>query len=159
VAAESDAGDGASSLERIAVLVDSLAATMRQSALSELDLDVAGIAVRLRRSPSSLEDDPEMPLPCVAEAGRLQEPSAHVITAPMIGTFYASPNPGAAPFVTEGDEVFSGQIIGIIEAMKIMNEIAADKSGIVEEVMVGNGQPVEFGSPLIRLATGRLERR
>jgi len=69
----------------------------------------------------------------------------------MIGTFYTSATPGAPPFVTEGDEVYVGQTIGIIEAMKIMNEIAAEGTGLVEAVLVGNGQPVEYGSPLMRL--------
>jgi acetyl-CoA carboxylase biotin carboxyl carrier protein len=73
----------------------------------------------------------------------------------MIGTFYASPTPGAPPFVSEGDEVLAGQTIGIIEAMKIMNEIASDRSGMVDEILVSNGQPVEYGSPLMRLATER----
>jgi acetyl-CoA carboxylase biotin carboxyl carrier protein len=69
----------------------------------------------------------------------------------MIGTYYAAPSPGDAPFVQIGDEVEVGQAIGIIEAMKIMNEIIADRSGIVLEVLVENAQPVEYGSPLLRL--------
>jgi acetyl-CoA carboxylase biotin carboxyl carrier protein len=76
----------------------------------------------------------------------------------MIGTFYASPTPGASPFVSEGDEVFIGQTIGIIEAMKIMNEIAADRSGTVAAILVSNGQPVEFGSPLFELFLARGDR-
>jgi acetyl-CoA carboxylase biotin carboxyl carrier protein len=81
-----------------------------------------------------------------------------LITAPMIGTFYAAATPGAQPFVVEGDEVYVGQTIGIIEAMKIMNEIAADRAGVVEAILVGNGQPVEYGSPLMRLGVGRSDR-
>ena len=73
------------------------------------------------------------------------------ITAPMIGIFYASPTPGTPPFVSEGDVVELGQTIGVIEAMKIMNEIAADRSGLVDAVLVASGQPVEYGSPLFRL--------
>jgi len=79
------------------------------------------------------------------------ETTGHVVTAPMIGTYYASPSPGEAPFVQIGDEVEVGQVIGIIEAMKIMNEIISDRSGVVAEVMVENAQAVEYGSPLIRL--------
>jgi acetyl-CoA carboxylase biotin carboxyl carrier protein len=86
------------------------------------------------------------------------EPPAVLITAPMIGTFYAAATPGAQPFVAEGDEVYVGQTIGIIEAMKIMNEISADRAGVVEAILVGNGQPVEYGSPLMRLAAGRSDR-
>jgi acetyl-CoA carboxylase biotin carboxyl carrier protein len=81
--------------------------------------------------------------------------SGHLISAPMIGTFYASPSPGAPPFVQRGDQVFAGQTIGIIEAMKIMNEISADRAGMVLDVLVENGEPVEYGSPLIRLGAGR----
>ena len=77
--------------------------------------------------------------------------TGHVVTAPMIGTFYASPSPGEAPFVSVGDSVETGQVIGIIEAMKIMNEIAADRSGTISEVFAANAQPVEYGSPLIRI--------
>ena len=73
------------------------------------------------------------------------------MTAPMIGTYYASPSPGDPPFVQVGDAVEVGQTIGIIEAMKIMNEIAADRNGVVAEVLVANSQAVEYGSPLIRI--------
>ena len=86
------------------------------------------------------------------------DPPEILITAPMIGTFYAAATPGAPPFVVEGDEVYIGQTIGIIEAMKIMNEIAADRTGVVEAVLVSNGQPVEYGSPLMRLGAGRSNR-
>ena len=79
------------------------------------------------------------------------ESPEHVITAPMIGTFYASPSPGDPPFVEVGDPIEVGLVIGIIEAMKIMNEITADRSGVVSAVLVGNAQPVEYGSPLLRL--------
>jgi acetyl-CoA carboxylase biotin carboxyl carrier protein len=72
----------------------------------------------------------------------------HVITAPMVGTFYASPSPGAKPFVEIGDEIKAGQVLCIIEAMKMMNQIEADKSGRIASVMARNGDPVEFGQPL-----------
>ncbi|HTD30123.1 MAG TPA: acetyl-CoA carboxylase biotin carboxyl carrier protein [Steroidobacteraceae bacterium] len=72
----------------------------------------------------------------------------HVITAPMVGTFYASPSPGAKPFVEIGDEIKAGQVLCIIEAMKMMNQIEADKSGRIASIMARNGDPVEFGQPL-----------
>lgn len=71
------------------------------------------------------------------------------VTAPMVGTFYASPSPDAAPFVKEGDNISIGQIICIIEAMKLMNEIEADASGKVTEICVKNGDSVEFGQVLM----------
>ena len=156
---EADERDALPRLERIADLVASLASTMRQSALSELDVDLADVTIRLRRSASAVGDACDASPERAAEIDPPRETPPHLITAPMIGTYYTSPSPGAPPFVAEGDEVFTGQTIGIIEAMKIMNEIAADRSGIVAEVLVSNGQPVEYGSPLIRLARGRTERR
>ena len=71
----------------------------------------------------------------------------------MIGTWYSASAPGEPAFVQIGDEVESGQVIGIIEAMKIMNEITADKSGVVVEIMVENAEAVEYGSPLVRISS------
>jgi acetyl-CoA carboxylase biotin carboxyl carrier protein len=82
----------------------------------------------------------------VAEAGRAED--LHVIKSPIVGTFYAAPTPGASPFVREGDAVKSGQVLCIIEAMKLMNEIEADADGEVMRIFVENGQPVEYGEPL-----------
>jgi acetyl-CoA carboxylase biotin carboxyl carrier protein len=143
--------------EQVADLVQSLAAVMRQSSITELDLDLGDVSVRLRR-PTSNHDGAETRLETDSPAPAKPDPPEVLITAPMIGTFYAAATPGAQPFVAEGDEVYVGQTIGIIEAMKIMNEIAADRAGIVEEILVGNGQPVEYGSPLMRLAAGRSDR-
>jgi acetyl-CoA carboxylase biotin carboxyl carrier protein len=85
----------------------------------------------------------------VAEsAAQKPKPSEHVITAPMVGTFYASPSPGAKPFVEIGDEIKAGQVLCIIEAMKMMNQIEADRAGRIASVMARNGDPVEFGQPL-----------
>ena len=80
----------------------------------------------------------------VAEA----EESGHKITSPMVGTFYRSASPGAAVFTEVGKSVSEGDTLCIIEAMKILNQIEADKSGTVKAIMVENGQPVEFGQPL-----------
>ncbi len=75
-------------------------------------------------------------------------PNDHVVTAPMVGTFYAAPSPTAKPFVEIGDEVKMGQVLCIIEAMKMMNQIEADKAGRITSIMAKNGDPVEFGQPL-----------
>lgn len=75
----------------------------------------------------------------------------HLVKAPMVGTFYRSGSPGAKPFVEIGDAVKAGQPICIIEAMKLMNEIEADKDGVVKAIMVENGQPVEYGEPLMMI--------
>jgi acetyl-CoA carboxylase biotin carboxyl carrier protein len=76
------------------------------------------------------------------------KPNEHVVTAPMVGTFYAAPSPGAKAFVNIGDEVKAGQVLCIIEAMKMMNQIESDKGGRVTSIMARNGDPVEFGQPL-----------
>ncbi len=72
----------------------------------------------------------------------------HVVTSPMVGTFYRSPSPGAEPFVQVGDSVKEGQTLGIIEAMKLLNEIEADQAGVVKEILIENGQAVEYGQQL-----------
>ena len=74
-----------------------------------------------------------------------------MVTSPMIGTFYASPSPGEPPFVQEGDEVEVGQVIGIIEAMKIMNEITSEHDGVISKILVKNAQAVEYGQPLVHI--------
>lgn len=75
------------------------------------------------------------------------------VVAPMVGTFYRAVEPGAAPFVEVGDLVEPGQVVGIVEAMKLMNHITAEHAGKVAEVLVGNGEPVEFNQPLIALVS------
>ncbi|NLD67470.1 MAG: acetyl-CoA carboxylase biotin carboxyl carrier protein [Limnobacter sp.] len=76
------------------------------------------------------------------------EPTGHVVKSPMVGTFYRSGQPGAEPFVNVGSQVKEGDTLCIIEAMKLMNEIEADVSGTIREVLVENGSPVEYGQPL-----------
>jgi len=83
-----------------------------------------------------------------AEAADKPNPNEHVITAPMVGTFYAAPSPGAKPFVEIGDEIKVGQVLCVIEAMKMMNQIEADKAGRISSILARNGDPVEFGQPL-----------
>jgi acetyl-CoA carboxylase biotin carboxyl carrier protein len=85
----------------------------------------------------------------VAEAP--EEPAGHVVKSPMVGTFYRAASPGAKPFVDIGDAVKEGDTLCIVEAMKLMNEIEADATGIVKAVLAENGQPVEFGQPLFLL--------
>lgn len=134
--------------------VKTLAQVMSRNGVTELDLSFGDVSIRLRSGTAA---------PAPAVTGQATAPSpvsvpetpadeGYVITAPMIGTFYTAPAPGEDPFVQVGDVVSVGQTIGIIEAMKIMNEITADKGGIVVEIIAQNAQAVEYGSPLIRLA-------
>jgi len=76
------------------------------------------------------------------------EPSGHVVKSPMVGTFYGAASPNAAPFVSVGQKVREGETICIIEAMKILNQIEADKSGTIKQILVENAQPVEYDQPL-----------
>jgi acetyl-CoA carboxylase biotin carboxyl carrier protein len=81
------------------------------------------------------------------------EASLHVVKSPIVGTFYESPSPGSPPFISIGDSVKEGQVLCIIEAMKLMNEIEADASGEIVKCFVANGSPVEYGMPLFGLRT------
>jgi acetyl-CoA carboxylase biotin carboxyl carrier protein len=97
-------------------------------------------------------------VPVVAAPAPAAAPAAppalegHIIKSPMVGTFYRAGSPGAKPFVEVGDTVKVGQTICVIEAMKLMNEIEADKDGVVKAIMVENAQPVEYGEPLMMIA-------
>ncbi len=100
------------------------------------------------RPPDDRENSPEQE-PEKKEAGAdSPPPGIHVIKSPIVGTFYRAPAPGADPFVREGDQVRKGQVLCIIEAMKVMNEIESDVDGVVEKILVANGEPVEYGQPL-----------
>ncbi|MDZ5442114.1 acetyl-CoA carboxylase biotin carboxyl carrier protein [Micromonospora sp. 4G57] len=79
------------------------------------------------------------------------DPGRLTVRAPVVGTFYRAPEPGAAPFVSVGDLIRPGQVVGIVEAMKLMNEVTADQAGRVVEVLVDDGQPVEYDQPLLAL--------
>ena len=81
-----------------------------------------------------------------------EEPEGHLVKSPMVGTFYRAASPGAKSFVEVGDSVQAGDTLCIIEAMKLMNEIESDKTGVVKQILVENGQPVEFGQPLVVIA-------
>ena len=87
-----------------------------------------------------------------AEAAAPVEPQGHAIKSPMVGTFYRQSAPDAKPFVEVGQAVKTGETVCIIEAMKLLNEIEADQDGVIKEILVENGQPVEYGQPLFVLA-------
>ncbi len=93
------------------------------------------------------------PAPANPEApAAAAEPEGHLVKSPMVGTFYRAASPGAKPFVEVGDAVQAGDTLCIIEAMKLMNEIESDKTGVVKQILAENGQPVEFGQPLVVIA-------
>ena len=80
-----------------------------------------------------------------------EELSGHVIKSPMVGTFYRSPSPGSPPFIEVGKHVKAGDVICIVEAMKMMNQIEADKAGVIEAILVEDGEPIEFDQPLVTI--------
>ncbi len=139
---------------------------LEESGIAEIEIKEGEEALRISRMPSgtvthqlpamaSLPMAAPLAPPPPAAAPRAAEPAAakakaneHVITAPMVGTFYASASPGAKPFIEIGDEIKVGQVLCIIEAMKMMNQIESDKAGRVTSIMARNGDPVEFGQPL-----------
>lgn len=138
--------------------IAALAAVMTEHGLGKIQINVNGLRVILS-APSFVA--PSASLPAITSVGtELTDDteivpngatSGFVIASPMIGTYYTAPRPGDEPFVRVGDLVAAGQTVAIIEAMKIMNEIQAERGGIVEELLVSNGQPVEYNQPLIRL--------
>jgi acetyl-CoA carboxylase biotin carboxyl carrier protein len=145
-----DAGNEQTSTGELIGAVRELISLMGKGGISELDLTSGDVSIRLRGgvgAPVAVASPPN-------GAATSAEPAVeegHIVTAPMIGTYYSAPSPGEDPFVQIGDEVEVGQVIGIIEAMKIMNEIIADSAGVVAEILVENAQAVEYGSPLVRL--------
>jgi acetyl-CoA carboxylase biotin carboxyl carrier protein len=150
------ASDGAPGTEQLALsetadAVRKLAEVMQDHGLAKIEVSQGSIHIRLSAGkPAAIIAAPAAAAPLDAPA-KSPESEGHIVTAPMIGTYYGSPSPGEALFVDIGDEVEVGQTIGIIEAMKIMNEIAADRNGVVAEIFVSNSQAVEYGSPLIRI--------
>lgn len=129
---------------------------MREFGLSSVDVEQRGTKIRLRSSVKDAKPGFAGPAPIMPVAHQQIEQDTETedgefITAPMIGTYYAAAGPGEPVFVEAGDAIEAGQTIGIIEAMKIMNEIAADRSGVVIEVLVRNAQAVEYGQPLLRI--------
>jgi acetyl-CoA carboxylase biotin carboxyl carrier protein len=89
-------------------------------------------------------------LPPAAPAPVVEE-GLHLVKSPIVGTYYEAPSPGAPPFIKPGDQVTSGQVLCIVEAMKLMNEIESDVTGEVVKLLVANGQPVEYGQPLFAI--------
>ena len=105
------------------------------------------------RSPSmspgpGAQDAVDKPAPAQTKTAPETAVNGHVLKSPIVGTFYRSPNPDADPYVKKGDEVKVGQVLCIVEAMKLMNEIESDQGGVIEEIYPQNAQPVEFGEPL-----------
>lgn len=145
-------------LRKLKKLID----LVQESGIAELEVTEGEERVRIVRAgrpgeatftaPAPVATAPALPAAALApriEAEAATEIEGHVVKSPMVGTFYRAPSPGAKPFVELGDPVKSGQTVCIIEAMKLLNEIEADKDGVIKAILVENGQPVEYGEPLV----------
>ncbi len=143
----------------------SLIELVESSGIAELEIQEGEERVRITRAVAAGAPSAVVPVTLPAAtapaAGSLAatpvrseeaEPEGHQVKSPMVGTFYRAASPGAKPFVEVGDSVEVGDTLCIIEAMKLMNEIESDKSGVVKQVLAENGQPVEFGQPLVVIA-------
>lgn len=128
---------------------------VEQSGINELEVREGEESIRLSKAPTGVMMTPAAApvaaAPAVASvvAAAPAQPAGHTQTAPMVGTFYRAASPDSAPFVEVGKQVAAGDVICIIEAMKLMNQIEADKAGVVAAILVEDGQPVEFGQPLV----------
>ena len=146
-------------LRKLKTLID----LVSESNVSELEITEADGKVRIvkagaapvvmmQAAPQAAPAAPAAPAPAAVEAAPVVAAPAvetgHIVTSPMVGTFYRASSPGAKSFAEVGDVVKEGQAVCIIEAMKIMNEIEADKDGTITKILVENGQPVEYGQPL-----------
>jgi acetyl-CoA carboxylase biotin carboxyl carrier protein len=151
-------------LRKLKTLIDLVA----ESGISELEITEGDGKVRIVKSqaapvmmqapmqvaaPAAAGPAPAVaaPPPAAPAAAAPEAPAGHLVKSPMVGTFYRSAQPGADPFVSVGSQVKEGDTLCIIEAMKLMNEIEADKSGTIKAVLVDNGSPVEFGQPLFAI--------
>ncbi|MCB1906208.1 MAG: acetyl-CoA carboxylase biotin carboxyl carrier protein [Rhodocyclaceae bacterium] len=144
-------------LRKLKKLID----LVQESGISELEVTEGEEKVRIAKhpvhalgmvappmfnaAPAALGPATTAPEPAPADDAL---PDGHVVTSPMVGTFYRASAPGEKPFVEVGDAVTVGGALGIIEAMKLMNEIDSDAAGVVKAILVENGQPVEYGQPL-----------
>ena len=140
--------------------VKKLIELLETSDIAEIEIKEGEEAVRISRSssvmttvvapaaaaapaPTSVAAAEEKPAP--------QTTSGHVVSSPMVGTFYRSPSPSSPPFVEVGTHVKAGDVVCIVEAMKMMNQIEAEKAGIIEAFLVNDGEPVEFDQPLVTI--------
>lgn len=151
-------------LRKLKKLID----LVEESGIAELELTEGEEKVRISRQSEVQQIAPQyiqptqIPSPPIASASPLEPslssqndkpstsvtPAEELITSPMVGTFYRASSPDAGPFVEIGSTVKKGDILCIIEAMKILNEIESDKDGVIKKILIENGQPVEFGEPL-----------
>jgi acetyl-CoA carboxylase biotin carboxyl carrier protein len=143
---------------------------LREENIAEFELERGDVKVRIKRSvpgapaapdahyfavhaapPAAQESVPPSIAPPPPKETQRPAESLHLVRSPIVGTFYESPSPGSPPFVKPGDAVEAGQVLCIVEAMKLMNEIESDVAGEIVEKLVSNGQPIEYGQELFAI--------
>ncbi|MCE8052881.1 acetyl-CoA carboxylase biotin carboxyl carrier protein [Billgrantia desiderata] len=146
--------------------VKKLIELLEESNISEIEIQEGEESVRISRHPNGVswpqppmpqyapaQAMPSQPAPAPAAGPAEEAPAAsyqgHALTSPMVGTFYRSPAPGSKPFVEVGQSVRKGETVCIVEAMKMMNQIEADRDGVIEAILVEDGEPVEFDQPML----------
>ncbi|ERS82377.1 acetyl-CoA carboxylase biotin carboxyl carrier protein [Halomonas sp. PBN3] len=154
--------------------VKKLIELLEESNISEIEIQEGEESVRISRHPNGVNwqalmpqgyaapaqpSAPAAPAPAAPAPAEAAEPAAEgpsfqgqAINSPMVGTFYRSPAPGAKPFIEVGSSVKKGETVCIVEAMKMMNQIEADRDGVIEAILVEDGEPVEFDQPLVVIA-------
>lgn len=140
------------------VQIEALITMMQKHQVGEVEFEDAEIKLAVRFHPVGVAGVAVAPAVSVASAAAASAaapaPSGAVVKSPMVGTFYRAAKPGSPPFASVGDRVSVGQPLCIIEAMKLMNELESDVAGVIDEILVENGQPVQFGQALFRVRPG-----
>tara|TARA_B100000029_G_scaffold90575_1_gene80373 strand:- start:4107 stop:4583 length:477 start_codon:yes stop_codon:yes gene_type:complete len=150
--------------------IKSIVDLMKKNSISEFELEKEGFKIKLRRTDGSKSEEIQVqnylppvsavapPMPAAAPAVPEEKPAAETkdstepeIKSPMIGTFYGAPSPESDPYIKIGDHVNADTVVCIVEAMKVMNEIKAEVSGVITEILVENASAVEYGQPLFRV--------
>ena len=134
---------------------------VEQSSFREFELEIDGVRLVLKKGQDADGPVPAaIPVPVRPDPSDAAVPAADIlagddgvveVTSPVLGTFYRAPEPEAAPYVSVGDSVVSGSVLGMVEVMKLFNEVRSDVAGEVTEILVGDGEMVEYGQPLLRL--------
>ena len=137
-------------------LIKKLAKLLDETGLAEIEYGEGDVSIRVSKGGTMISHStaPAAPQPVAPPAESAPAATSHaehpgVVTSPMVGVVYTSPEPGAVAFVSVGDSVTAGQVVMLIEAMKVFNQIKAPKSGKVTKILVESGSPVEFGEPLL----------
>src|SRR5262245_19833276 len=158
MARQPDDKSAAKSRSDDSALIRELALLLAETDLTEIEIERAGVRVRIARNITIAASVPVAPLPAsavvaapLAAAPAATDLAKHpgVVPSPMVGTAYWAPEPGAKPFIEVGTKVSAGQTLLIIEAMKTMNQIPSPRAGTVTQILIEDGQPVEFGEPLM----------